>query len=302
MLAARAAADPRLKELMKVVATSKASPEQLKEFQGHIDEFNALVKRQEAERAEKEKDNGKGKEQQPSEGTASSATPQTREGSEVRPPPPVSASPAPTVSRPATYNAVLPQVGTPSGAPSPYASYPPPPPQPPPARAEPIIKHIVIEFHGEGASQDRWLFPEYAALDIKYGGLEMTCSFFVERKGSEVISTLAGGSADETAALQSKWKADQEYYQAVTILVRANQHRTIETVARAARTLPEVQEQMKRVMKNKIRAPEEYLVHQLPREKVLATADVLAGGFVDSAVEMLSEDEDDELEDFYGNW
>jgi hypothetical protein len=46
MLAARAASDPQLKELMKVVATSKASPEQLKEFQVHIDEFNEVVRRQ----------------------------------------------------------------------------------------------------------------------------------------------------------------------------------------------------------------------------------------------------------------
>ena len=60
MLAARAASDPYLKELMKVVATSKASPEQLREFQRHIDEFNAVVKKQEAERAEKEKEAAEG--------------------------------------------------------------------------------------------------------------------------------------------------------------------------------------------------------------------------------------------------
>ena len=48
VLASRAAKDPDLEKLMKQVATSKASPAQLKEFQSHIDEIKALVKRQEA--------------------------------------------------------------------------------------------------------------------------------------------------------------------------------------------------------------------------------------------------------------
>ena len=269
MLAARAASDPHLKELMKVVATSKASAEKLKEFQGHIDEFNAVVKRQEAERAKKEEEQEKNR--------SAASTP--------KPTQPTSASPISTAPRPAPPNPATPL----------YASYPPPP------RPEAIIKHIVVEFHGEGASQDRWLFPEYAVLDIKYGDVEMICSFFVERKGSEIISSLATGSAEDAAVLQSKWKSGQEYYQPITMLVRANQHRTIETIARAARVLPEVQEHMRNVMKNKQRAPEEFLVHQLPREKGLITAEIPSVDFVDSAVEMASEEEDDVLLDYYGN-
>ena len=274
MLAARAASDLYLKELMKVVATSKASPEQLREFQRHIDEFNAVVKAQEAERAEKEK------EQQTTESKLTTAS---------RLP---SATPAPSHT---VTNSPAPRPGPPGPTPPLYASYPPPP------RPEPIIKHIVIEFHGEGASPDRWLFPEHAVLDIKYGDVEMLCSFFVERKGSDINSSMAGGSADEAVALQGKWKADQEYYQPVTILVRANHHRTIETIARAAKVLPEVLEHMKSVMKNKIRAPQEYLVHRLPREKGLATDEIPSADFVDSAVEMVSDNEDDQLRDFYGN-
>ena len=125
--------------------------------------------------------------------------------------------------------------------------------------------------------------------------------YFVERKGSEIVSSLAGGSADEAAALQGKWKPDQEYYQPITILVRANHHRTIETIARAAKVLPEVLEHMKTVMKNKVRAPHEFLVHRLPREKGLVTGEIPSADFVDSAVEMVSDEEDDELKDFYGN-
>lgn len=47
MLATRAAADPELKALMRVVASSQASQEQLRAFQAHIDELNAIIKSRE---------------------------------------------------------------------------------------------------------------------------------------------------------------------------------------------------------------------------------------------------------------
>lgn len=47
MLATRAAADPELKALMRVVASSQASQEQLRAFQTHIDELNAIIKSRE---------------------------------------------------------------------------------------------------------------------------------------------------------------------------------------------------------------------------------------------------------------
>lgn len=50
MLATRAASDPELKALMRVVASSKASQEQLRTFQGHIDELNAIIKAREQQR------------------------------------------------------------------------------------------------------------------------------------------------------------------------------------------------------------------------------------------------------------
>ncbi|KAJ5675606.1 hypothetical protein N7462_008503 [Penicillium macrosclerotiorum] len=49
MLATRAAADPELKALMRVVASSQASQEQLRAFQAHIDELNAIIKAREQE-------------------------------------------------------------------------------------------------------------------------------------------------------------------------------------------------------------------------------------------------------------
>ncbi|KAJ6106907.1 hypothetical protein N7512_010424 [Penicillium capsulatum] len=47
MLATRAAADPELKALMRVVASSQATQEQLRAFQAHIDELNAIIKSRE---------------------------------------------------------------------------------------------------------------------------------------------------------------------------------------------------------------------------------------------------------------
>ena len=48
LLASRASQDRDLKELMKIVATGAAAPEQLKAFQKHIDELNAVVAAQNA--------------------------------------------------------------------------------------------------------------------------------------------------------------------------------------------------------------------------------------------------------------
>lgn len=305
MLAARAATDQHLKDLMKVVATSKANAEQLKEFQKHIDEFNAVVK-EDAERLERERQTTSETRATPVQASPQTAATPTAPTSAPAQPTPTAAVPSPTpVNTPVT--------NTPGAAhPSVYnttAPRPPPPAWPtftPPRPVEAYIKHIVFEFHGEHATTDRFLFPAYAALDMKHGGLDMLASFFVERQGSDVISSLGDSSIEEVAAAQARWKAEVEYYQPVTIMVRANQHKTIETIARAAKTLPEVQEYMKQVLANKTRAPAEFLVHQLPREKGVAGSEIPSADAVDSGVEMGSDDddeqrEDDQLKSFYGN-
>ncbi|KAK5097514.1 hypothetical protein LTS08_006927 [Lithohypha guttulata] len=265
MLANRAATDNHLKELMKVVAQSKANPDQLREFQAHIDEFNAIVKRQQAEK-------------QPSvKSSPSTPTPM--------PTPTATATVAahPTVYRQSPLNPTqaLPQ----------YTSYPTQP------RPEPLVKHIVIELNsvpvaGQSANSDRWLFPEYAVLDTQYGGTEMTCSFFVERKGSDILASMKDLTTEEAQLMSTKWKPETEYYEPVTIVVRASNSRTIATIASAAKPLPEVQKYMQEVVAKKARAPREYLVYRLPRDKVDLSID-----FVDSAVELSAED--DELKDYY---
>ncbi|KAK5943308.1 hypothetical protein PMZ80_004315 [Knufia obscura] len=243
MLASRAATDVHLKDLMKVVATSKATPDQLREFQAHIDEFNAIVKRQEAEKEAKAK--------------LAASTPYRNS--------PLNPTPH-------------------------FAAFPMQP------RQE-AIKHVVIEFTsppaaGQAASTDRWLFPEHTVLDTQYGGTEMTCSFFAERKGADILASMKDLTSEEMQSISTKWRKDTEYYQPITMVVKAAQHRTIETIARSAKPLSEVQKYMQEVMEKKTRAPQDFLVHRLPREKADNSVD-----FVDSAVELSGED--DELKDFY---
>ncbi|KEF63175.1 uncharacterized protein A1O9_01152 [Exophiala aquamarina CBS 119918] len=347
MLAARAASDSRLKELMKVVATSKASPEQLKEFQAHIDEFNEVIRKQESERSAKAEVRPVPKPATPPMGPpqvdGSSDTKREVQLAASKPSTPV---PNPTVASPAPLADVghTPTYQTPPPAPPPRQQMPPngaaalpgvmhrfpptPPPGParpmsgymgypplpaPPPRPEPVIKHIVLEITStpsatQSACQDRWLFPEHSVLEIRTSGLEMLCSFLVERKGTDILKSMGGGDTatdDENGIRngnQEKFSADKEYYQPVTMTIKVTQHKTIATIAQAAKPLSVVQAHMKDVMEEKQRAPVEYLVHHLPREKASVGGEVVEGGFVDSGVELGSgsDGEEDELKDVYG--
>ncbi|OAL19323.1 hypothetical protein AYO22_09867 [Fonsecaea multimorphosa] len=346
MLAARAASDPQLKELMKIVATSRASPEQLKEFQAHIDEFNEVIRRQEAERVAKSESRPPSQQPPSTRTVVETSTQSPLESkppvaSPVPPGPPSNPSPVAASGRSSTFDPSQPQprqhpspappgpppAGPPVGPgvlpgvmhtfphpPPPngrggpmgsYIGYHPQPPPPPPPRPEPFIKHIVMEITSvpsgnQAACPDRWLFPEHAVLEIRPGGLEMLCSFLVERKGSQMMA--GSEPAGENGEMDGKWQAEQEYYQPVTMSIKALNHRTIETIAKAAKILPVVQEHMKAVMSKKQRAPVEYLVHQLPRERSHVGVEGAETGFVDSGVELGSDSasEDDELKDVYG--
>lgn len=134
----------------------------------------------------------------------------------------------------------------------------------------------------------------------------MLCSFLVERKGTDILKRMGGGEVaadDENGnGNQEKFLADREYYQPVTMTIKVTQHKTIATIAQAAKPLSVVQAHMKDVMTKKERAPVEYLIHHLPREKGSVGGEGIDGGFVDSGVELGSESdgEEDELKDVYG--
>ena len=87
------------------------------------------------------------------------------------------------------------------------------------------------------------------------------------------------------------------------MMIKVTQHKTIATIAQAAKPLATVQGYMKEVMAKKERAPSEFLVHQLPREKSEVVSEGVDKGFVDSGVEVGSasdSEEEDELKDVYG--
>jgi hypothetical protein len=322
MLATRAATNPDLKALMKVVASSKASQEQLKLFQSHIDELNVLIRQQqEPERSPSESQvtqsnqgpskppqlDGPGDEKSqillPSQDGKSRPLPLPYPGHVQHP-----RAPQPSQQRPPGKTGPL---GPPLNAP-PYAQYPPPQQKLP--IPEPRIKAIVLEFttpvsSAVPASQDRYLFPEYAVLDTPLSGqgLEMVCSFFVVRKGSDLLAmqSVEAVSGGTPIGGLTRWKANEEYYQPITMTMRTSQHRILETIARAAKPLSEVQIKMKEIMQSKTRVKDEWLVMRLPKEKGMSVEapGIYDRGIVDSATEVEdgdSGDEEDELKAFYG--
>lgn len=166
------------------------------------------------------------------------------------------------------------------------------------------MKHVVLELTSapsgvQGPCQDRWLFPEYAVLEIRPSGLEMVCSFLVERKGSEVVGERNDGAGEGGVDVRPRFDQDKDYYQPVTMTIKVTNHKTIATIAQAAKPLPAVQEYLKQVLSTKERAPVVYLAHQLPREdgRTEEGDKEAEAGFEDSGVELGAESSEEEQEE-----
>ncbi|TID13392.1 hypothetical protein E2P81_ATG11614 [Venturia nashicola] len=153
-LAARAATDPELKKVMKVVAQGNASSSELEYFQQHIKE---LTEQFEKERDEKEK---------------------WKPHSTVKPP--VPAAPRPPVQNNTAYpvNGMAPR--------PPNIPYTHPNPQPPRPRivSTPAPLQILIQF-GENAN-DRYSIPKNSILEFLPGN-SLLCSFVVVKTGAEAV-------------------------------------------------------------------------------------------------------------------
>lgn len=151
MLATRASSDPELKALMKEVATGKATPEQLRVFQKHIDELTALIQSRKAKEEEEERKKSRAK-----------APPQL-DGPADMPP----------------------QRSIPYAAPKQQAPvYPQQPAQPYVAPPPPAPGEVVFTFTAPGSSEDRFLFPQYSILE-PLSPQHVLASFIVTRKGRE---------------------------------------------------------------------------------------------------------------------
>lgn len=265
LLATRAASNPQLKELMKVVASSKASPEQLQTFQSHIDELNKVIRSQQEAAGTAESFGGRPAPIQPANEPRTSS-PHPLQQANAPPPGPVARPPIQTQSQPS------PPIGY-SGPPLANPAHPSYPPPPKLAVPEPQIKAIVLEFttpmpSSGSVSPDRYLFPAYAVLDTpqESHGLEMICSFFVVRTGAEILAMQAAST--HPVGGHTRWAPSVEYYEPVTMTIKTSHNTILKTVANAAKPLPEVQDKMKEIMRTKTRASlsGEWLAARLPRE------------------------------------
>lgn len=225
MLATRASSDPELKALMKEVATGKATPEQLKVFQKHIDELGAVIQSQKAKEAAEE------------EKRLAKQNAAARQGSNT-----------PQPAQP--YAAPL----QPGQSPVWQQPHPPPPMQPHVPPPPPPPSEVVFAFTLAGATEDRFLFPQYSILE-PLSAQHVLASFIVVRKGSEAADPVGLHLDPET-----------EYWQPVTMMVEVAYGREplLKDVSKWVKPADEVREEMKKIMQRCTRAPETFLPLRLP--------------------------------------
>jgi hypothetical protein len=232
MLAERAATDPDLKALMRIVANGEASPDELKKFQSHIDDLTRLQKARQAAAQPPQSGN------QPPP-PPSSATPQINGQANSRPTQSPAASPAPartapTPSAPTPHYQAQPQALRSKG------------PLPP---TKPDISGVVFEF--SGGSGDRFLFPKFSILEYLPGG-QVIASFLIVRKGSSSDSPTYDPKLD--------------YYQPITIRLYAHQGRQLDALQKVVAPPDEVRRYMDDIMDNMTRAEYVLLAMRLPRD------------------------------------
>jgi len=224
LLATRASSDRELKELMKVVATGQADPEQLRRFQRHIDELNLIVQSQKSQ-AQAQAQQAASPALTPSSGPSRVSTPQMQQ-------PPVQSQP---------------QYQQPQTQQRPIAL-------PPAQRRAAVTPNypVVIEFAGVGASQDRFLFPPYSIVE-PLGTLSVLASFLVFRKGSQAADpSLVDAEAEYFEPVTVK------------IDVEPRHREILEYMKRSVRPQEEVRQYMEDKMRTCKRAPIRALPLRLP--------------------------------------
>jgi hypothetical protein len=224
MLATRASSDPELKALMKEVATGKATPEQLKVFQKHIDELGAVIQAQKLKEAAEEDKKAKLNATPPQ----GSMTPQPR--------PPHTFTPQPNPNPAWQQQPIAPP-------PPPYVPPPPPPPS-----------EVVFAFTLPDATDDRFLFPQYSILE-PLSAQHVLASFIVTRKGSEAADPIGLHLDSETEYWQPV---------TMMVEVAYGREPLLKDVSRWVKPADEVREEMKKIMQRCTRAPDSFLPLRLP--------------------------------------
>ena len=234
MLAQKAATDPELKELMRIVAQGNGSQEQLRAFQGHIDQLNALLGPQ-----------------HPKFHPASTLPPS--QASHTAPAQPYHQSPAspappyqPSIPNPYRY---------PSPTTSTTTTTPAHPKKSSTARSKPTptFSAILIEFCE--SSHDRYLFPPSSILQ-SLTPTSLLASFLITRSGA--------GACDAGSVPGGFYKEGVEYYQPVTARVEVLREGVLEALLRTARSKEDVVRHMAEVMARCMRAEDVGLALRLP--------------------------------------
>ena len=241
MLATRAASDPKLKTLMKIVAGGKATQVELKEFQDHIDELNAIIKTRPKSIDRSEKDRHPppppdGGIEHPSKPLASNDTPENNWNPAVTRKTFISGPPPPTPVKIEPTSQTWPPVA-PSNSAKPYSL------------PKPDITGMAFDI--VGGTGDRFSFPRFSILEYLYGGTQVIVSFLVIRSGK-----VAGSG---------KYKDSKYYYQPITMRLTTNQPKLLEPLSRVVASPDEVRSYMKDIFQKYPRAETVGLAMRLPR-------------------------------------
>ncbi|KAL6716647.1 hypothetical protein ACLMJK_006215 [Lecanora helva] len=239
MLANRAANDDHLKDLMKVVASGKASPDQLREFQDHIDELNTMLKSH-PETLPSLAEEGR-TEKLPNQPAYPRSTPHQSS--------PTDASWTHATAGPVRsfeHNTLPPIKSEPVSKPYPASEHPSV--AKPPNQNKGDICGICFDFGGSG---DRYTIPRFSILEYLYGGTQVIISFIVIRQGN--------------LASSGNYKANMSYYQPVTLCLSTPQPRILEPLARVVAPAEEVRNYMNNYFDRLSPAESVHLATRLPR-------------------------------------
>lgn len=239
MLATRAASNHDLKSLMKVVASGNASPDQLVNFQKHIDDLNGILKSRNESSEATESQSEVPKPLYNGHAPSNQSLIPTSTLGMVHMPKPTNSYTSPT-----SMAGIIKQEPPPQY----FSHYTQPPKSKSAIFHKPDISAIVFDLGGSG---DRFLFPKFSILEYLPGGTQVIVSFLVIRKGSSAAS--------------KRYKDTINYYQPVTMRLSASTSRVLEPLTRIVAPPEEVRKYMNGIFDKMSPAENVFLATQLPR-------------------------------------
>jgi hypothetical protein len=259
MLAMKAATDVKLKELMRIVASGKATREQLQEFQGYIDTLTAasnnppigppgsqsrpggpppLVQQSQPQRQQIHP------QPQPQQQMHHQTHPM-HQNQHTNPQYPTHTQQHQMYQHP--HNQHLQQNYRQNPQPLPVQQRTQPQPKvrtiPQPPKHETV--GIVFEFLDSYSQGDRFLFPKFAILEYLNRGTTVKASFIVTRKPLGLID---------------------EHYQPITIALQCHYPRVLEHLKMIVADPDATRNHIKQIMENTKRVDNSFLVYRLRRE------------------------------------